>query len=177
VLHGVVIEEARTVADELGLLPSWINEQASVYVSGKDAGRADLHGLRRDVTHAPVVRRIGGTGWGVRVTSLGKRRVFDHRGLRVMVASPDHIFATNALAEHTRDIDDLRSLVALAEWTRSMTRGSAVTFPDRPYCCETWAYSRDVRMGQIRAGSPGCIMSIYPEGYRPRPLLSDTQES
>jgi len=59
--HGVVLEEARSVADELGLPSWWINEQASVYVSGKE--------------------------------DPGKRRVFDHPGLRVMVASPDHIWA------------------------------------------------------------------------------------
>lgn len=36
--HGVVLEEARTVADELGLPPWWLNEQASVYVApGGDA--------------------------------------------------------------------------------------------------------------------------------------------
>jgi hypothetical protein len=34
--HGVVIEESRAVAEELGLPPWWLNEQASVYVSGKD---------------------------------------------------------------------------------------------------------------------------------------------
>ena len=34
--HGVVVEESRAVADELGLPPWWLNEQASVYVSGKD---------------------------------------------------------------------------------------------------------------------------------------------
>ncbi len=34
--HGIVLEESRTVADELGLPPWWLNEQASVYVSGKD---------------------------------------------------------------------------------------------------------------------------------------------
>src|SRR2546421_1666929 len=34
--HGVVLEESRAVADELGLPPWWLNEQASVYVSGKD---------------------------------------------------------------------------------------------------------------------------------------------
>jgi len=80
--HGVVVEEARAVAEQLGLPPWWINEQASVYVSGKD--------------------------------DPGKRRVFDHPGLRVMVASPDHIFAMKALAARTRDVDDLRSLAALA---------------------------------------------------------------
>jgi hypothetical protein len=55
-----------------------LNEQASVYISGKD--------------------------------DPGKRRVFDHPGLRVMAASPDHIFAMKAFAARTRDIDDLRLL-------------------------------------------------------------------
>jgi hypothetical protein len=76
--HGVVLEEARRVADELRLPRWWLNEQASVYISGKDD---------------PV-----------------KRRVFDHPGLRVLAASPDHIFAMKALAARTRDIDDLRLL-------------------------------------------------------------------
>lgn len=79
--HGVVVEEARRVADDLGLPHWWLNEQASVYVSGKD--------------------------------DPGKRRVFDHPGLRVMAASPDHIFAMKALAARTRDVDDLRSLAVL----------------------------------------------------------------
>ena len=34
--HGVVVEEARAVAEDLGLPPWWPNEQASVYVSGRD---------------------------------------------------------------------------------------------------------------------------------------------
>jgi hypothetical protein len=34
--HGVVIEEARRVADDLGLPYWWLNEQASIYISGKD---------------------------------------------------------------------------------------------------------------------------------------------
>src|SRR5229473_2977953 len=81
--HGIVLEEARRVADDLGLPPWWLNEQASVYISGKD--------------------------------DLGKRRVFDHPGLRVMAASPQHIFAMKALAARTRDIDDLRLLAGLIE--------------------------------------------------------------
>ncbi len=80
--HGVVVEESRAVADELGLPPWWLNEQASVYVSGKD--------------------------------DPGKRRVFDHPNLRVMAASPEHIFAMKALAARTRDVDDLRRLAELA---------------------------------------------------------------
>ncbi|HEX2743725.1 MAG TPA: hypothetical protein VHN16_04900 [Streptosporangiaceae bacterium] len=34
--HGVVLEEARKVAQDLGLPAWWLNEQASVYISGKD---------------------------------------------------------------------------------------------------------------------------------------------
>jgi hypothetical protein len=34
--HGIVAEEARQVADDLGLPYWWLNEQASVYISGKD---------------------------------------------------------------------------------------------------------------------------------------------
>nr|MDT0657606.1 hypothetical protein [Micromonospora sp. DSM 115978] len=74
--HGVVLDEARAVADDLGLPPWWLNEQASVYVSG---------------------------------------RVFDHLGLRVMAASPEHIFAMKAIAARARDVDDLRTLATLAE--------------------------------------------------------------
>ena len=76
--HGVVLDEARNVAHDLGLPPWWLNEQASVYISGKE--------------------------------DPGKRRVFDHPGLRVTAASPRHIFAMKALAARTRDIDDLRLL-------------------------------------------------------------------
>jgi hypothetical protein len=61
--HGIVLEEARRVADNLGLPPWWLNEQATAYISGKD--------------------------------DPGKRRVFDHPGLRVMAASPEHVFAMN----------------------------------------------------------------------------------
>lgn len=52
--HGVVLEEARNVAPDLGLPEWWLNEQASVYISGKD--------------------------------DPGRRRVFDHPGLRVTAA-------------------------------------------------------------------------------------------
>jgi hypothetical protein len=76
--HGIVLEEARKVAEDLGLPYWWLNEQATVYISGKE--------------------------------DASKRRVFDHLGLRVMAASPAHIFAMKARAARTRDIDDLRLL-------------------------------------------------------------------
>lgn len=107
--HGVVVEEARAVADELGLPPWWLNEQASMYVSGKD--------------------------------DTGRRRVFDHPGLRVMVASPQHIFAMKALAARTRDIDDLRSLAPLAgvESAADALRLVADFYPDEPIPARTAA--------------------------------------
>jgi predicted nucleotidyltransferase len=41
--HGVVIEEARNVADAMGLPPWWLNEQASAYVSTqKDDGKREV---------------------------------------------------------------------------------------------------------------------------------------
>src|SRR5215467_3538214 len=64
--HGVVVDEARVVAAEMGLPQWWLNEQASVYVArGGDA-------------NAP--------------------RVFDHPGLRVSAASPEHLLAMKVLA-------------------------------------------------------------------------------
>jgi hypothetical protein len=44
----------------------------------------------------------------MRIDDPGKRRVFDHPGLRVTAASPRHIFAMKALAARTGDIEDLR---------------------------------------------------------------------
>lgn len=77
--HGVVLEEAKVVASELGLPQWWLNEQASVYVApGGDAT-------------AP--------------------RVFDHPGLRVSAASPEHLLAMKVLAARRRDSDDIRLLI------------------------------------------------------------------
>ncbi|MGH3715974.1 MAG: DUF6036 family nucleotidyltransferase [Micromonosporaceae bacterium] len=77
--HGIVLEEARAVAAELGLPQWWLNEQASVYVApGGDAA-------------AP--------------------RVFDHPGLRVSAASPEHLLAMKVLAARRRDAEDIRFLV------------------------------------------------------------------
>jgi predicted nucleotidyltransferase len=79
--HGVVLEEARNVAEAMGLPPWWLNEQASAYVSGQ----------RDD----------------------GKREVFDHPGIRVMAASPEHVFAMKAFAARSRDEDDLNALAKI----------------------------------------------------------------
>jgi predicted nucleotidyltransferase len=77
--HGIVLEEAHAVADELGLPRWWLNEQASIYVApGGDAT-------------AP--------------------RVFDHPGLRVSAASPEHLLAMKVLAARRRDVEDIHVLV------------------------------------------------------------------
>lgn len=77
--HGAVVEEARAVAEELGLPYWWLNEQASSYVArGGDPG-------------AP--------------------RVFDHPGLRVSAASPEHLLAMKVLAARRRDAEDIQFLV------------------------------------------------------------------
>jgi predicted nucleotidyltransferase len=77
--HGVVLDEARAVANELGLPQWWLNEQASSYVA--PGGDPD----------AP--------------------RVFDHPGLRVSAASPEHLLAMKVLAARRRDAEDIRFLV------------------------------------------------------------------
>jgi Nucleotidyltransferase of unknown function (DUF6036) len=77
--HGIVVEEARAVAEELGLPHWWLNEQASVYI-------------------AP-----GG--------DVAASRVFDHPGLRVSAASPEHLLAMKVLAGRRRDAEDIRVLV------------------------------------------------------------------
>ncbi|MEW2591032.1 hypothetical protein AB0893_11500 [Micromonospora aurantiaca] len=75
----MVLDEARAVADELGLPHWWLNEQANAYVApGGDAS-------------AP--------------------RVFDHPGLRVAAASPEHLLAMKVLAARRRDAEDIRFLI------------------------------------------------------------------
>jgi hypothetical protein len=39
--------------------------------------------------------------------------VFDHPGIRVMAASPEHVFAMKAFAARGRDEDDLRALAKI----------------------------------------------------------------
>jgi len=112
--HGIVLEEARRAADELGLPPWWLNEQATAYISGKD--------------------------------DPGKRRVFDHPGLRVMAASPEHVFAMKALAARTRDIDDLRLLAGMigVETADAALRICADFYPDEPVPPRTEAVLREL---------------------------------
>lgn len=98
--HGIVLDEARAVADELGLPHWWLNEQASAYVApGGDAA-------------AP--------------------RVFDHPGLRVSAASPEHLLAIKVLAARRRDAEDIRFLVDHLKLTSAeqVLRLCAEVFPE-----------------------------------------------
>jgi uncharacterized nucleotidyltransferase DUF6036 len=100
--HGVVLDEARAVADELGLPHWWLNEQASSYTApGGDPA-------------AP--------------------RVFDHPGLRVSAASPEHLLAMKVLAARRRDADDIRLLVDTLGITSAeqALELCAEIFPDEP---------------------------------------------
>jgi len=100
--HGVVLDEARAVADELGLPRWWLNEQASVYVApGGDR-------------NAP--------------------RVFDHPGLRVSAASPEHLLAMKVLAARRRDAEDILFLVKHLglSTVEQVLAVCAEIFPDEP---------------------------------------------
>jgi hypothetical protein len=100
--HGIVLEEARSVAEELGLPGWWLNEQASAYVApGGDPS-------------AP--------------------RVFDHPGLRVAAASPEHLLAMKVLAARRRDGDDIRFLVQRLNLASvdQVLAVCAEVFPDEP---------------------------------------------
>ena len=100
--HGVVLEEARAVANELGLPPWWLNEQASAYVArGGDPA-------------AP--------------------QVYDHPGLRVSAASPEHLLAMKVLAGRRRDAEDISYLVKYLDLAGSEDVLAVYqrVFPDEP---------------------------------------------
>jgi len=100
--HGLVQDEARAVADELGLPRWWLNEQASAYVApGGDAAA---------------------------------RRVFDHPGLRVSAASPEHLLAMKVLAARRRDAEDISFLVKHLGLSSAaeVLAVCAEVFPDEP---------------------------------------------
>jgi predicted nucleotidyltransferase len=100
--HGVVLEEARALAAELGLPSWWLNEQASVYVApGGDST-------------AP--------------------HVFDHPGIRVSAASPEHLLAMKVLAARRRDTDDIKYLVNHLGLSSAaeVLAVCATVFPDEP---------------------------------------------
>src|SRR5208283_3240902 len=65
--HGIVLEEVKNVADDLGLPHWWLNEQASVYISGKGR-RQQAPGVR-----SSRIARNGGLA-GSCVRDEGARR-------------------------------------------------------------------------------------------------------
>jgi hypothetical protein len=75
-----------------------------------------------------------------------KRRVFDHPGLRVMAASPRHIFAMKAFAARTRDTDDLRLLAGLVgvESADAALQICADFYPDEPVSPRSAAVLREL---------------------------------
>jgi predicted nucleotidyltransferase len=73
--HGVVLEEARNVAKELGLPAWWLNEQASVYISGKDD---------------PDKRRVFDHP-GLRVTAASPRHIFAMKALAARTRDIDDL--------------------------------------------------------------------------------------
>jgi predicted nucleotidyltransferase len=112
--HGVVLEEARNVAEAMGLPPWWLNEQASSYVSAQH--------------------------------DAGKREVFDHPGIRVMAASPEHVFAMKAFAARSRDEEDLRTLAAIIGVTELGTALQLCErfFPGEPLAARSQAMLEDL---------------------------------
>jgi hypothetical protein len=80
----------------------------------------------------------------------GKREVFDHPGIRVMAASPEHVFAMKAFASRGLDEDDLR---ALAEITGISTVETALEicsrfFPDEAIPARSKAVLEDLFASQ-----------------------------
>lgn len=61
-------------------------------------------------------------------------RVFDHRGLRVSVASPRHLLAMKVLAARPQDIEDVHLLVQHLNLTSAedIVALTAEIFPDDP---------------------------------------------
>jgi hypothetical protein len=73
--HGIVLEEARHVAEDLGLPPWWLNEQASVYISGKED---------------PSKRRVFDHP-GLRVTAASPRHIFAMKALAARTRDIDDL--------------------------------------------------------------------------------------
>jgi hypothetical protein len=72
--HGIVLEEARNVAEAMGLPPWWLNEQASSYVSPQnDDGKREVFDTRR---RPPPPARPGHRG---RPARTGPRQRKDRR--------------------------------------------------------------------------------------------------
>jgi predicted nucleotidyltransferase len=91
--HGVVIEEARNVAEAMGLPPWWLNEQASTYVSTqRDDGR-------REVFDHP----------GIRVMAASAEHVFAKKAFAARSRDEDDL-RTLANLLHTTTVDSTLGL-------------------------------------------------------------------
>jgi predicted nucleotidyltransferase len=94
--HGVVLEEARVVAEEFGLPPWWLNEQASAYV----APGVDIHAPR--IFDRP----------GLRVTTASPERLLAMKALAARPRDEDDI---RLLASHLGIVTSAEVMALLAE--------------------------------------------------------------
>lgn len=80
----------------------------------------------------------------------GRREVFDHPGIRVLAASPEHVFAMKAFAARARDEEDLRALARIIGVTTIETAQDLCErfFPAEPLPARSRAMLEDL----FRAG-------------------------
>jgi hypothetical protein len=142
--HGLVLDEARHVADVLGLPTWWLNEQASVYVSGK--------------------------------LDPGKRNVFDHPGLRVAAASPEHMLAMKVLssAPETHQTSVSFSNISISQPPKTPSLSAAASSPTKRYLPEANCFwrtsSQPDQLGPHRAAAPAKTPPIDANARRHRSL-------
>ncbi|MFG1861303.1 DUF6036 family nucleotidyltransferase [Microbispora bryophytorum] len=100
------------------------------------------HGIVLDEAHA-VASELGLPSWWLNEQASAyvapgqdssARRVFDHPGLRVSAASPDHLLAMKVLASRRRDTGDISALVKRLGLSSpdEVLRVCTEIFPDEP---------------------------------------------
>jgi hypothetical protein len=114
---------------------------------------------------------------------------FDHPGLRVSTASPEHLLAMKAVAARRRDIDDLRILVGVLQLTtaQQVVAICARVFPDeqlpdRTHLILEFSSTPRVSRGPARVQLNAVHAPEGPEGIRgslapARPVRSSTAHS
>lgn len=111
--HGIVLEEARNVAKDLGMPPWWLNEQASVYISGKDDP-----GKRRVFDH-PCLRVTAASSrhiFAMKAFAARTRDIDDLRLLAYIIGIDSSATALQICAEFFPDEDvPPRSIAILQE--------------------------------------------------------------
>jgi hypothetical protein len=85
-------------------------------------------------------------------------RVFDHPGLRVFAASPEHLLAMKALATRPRDAEDIRQLAEVlglhaAPQVLALVRD---IFPEEEPPARLRLLLEDIFSGQTPDRQPGC---------------------